>query len=187
MNNLHKHPLPSHTQVKLLLQLREFTGNPSLASCDFCQKMLFPASKRGWPLGSPKYARASARMSSAKSTTSSPRQLPLALAFRKAIPSKGCGLRQLGCSSLFMRHGAALSAQFPEFLESKNQNILHRHLALVRDLLLTSSSYQAMVVDRPSRSGIFARHPNSASAREVSRQRRGCPSGLLASQRTAPS
>src|SRR5580692_47674 len=61
------------------------------------------------------------------------------------------------------------------------------HTALVRDLLLTSSSYHAIVLRKPSRSGVFARHPNSANARDVSRQRLGCPSGLDASQRTAPS
>src|SRR5437879_9571081 len=40
---------------------------------------------------------------------------------------------------------------------------------------------------RPSPKGVFARQPNSASAREVSRQRRGWPSGLVASHRRAPS
>src|SRR5271168_1760492 len=61
------------------------------------------------------------------------------------------------------------------------------HTALVRVLLLTSSSYHAIVFRKPYRSEVFARHPNSASAREVSRQRRGCPSGFVESHRTAPS
>src|SRR5258708_18199985 len=39
----------------------------------------------------------------------------------------------------------------------------------------------------PSRKGVFARQPNSARAREVSRQRRGWPSGFVASHRNAPS
>ena len=48
-------------------------------------------------------------------------------------------------------------------------------------------SNQRIVSRSPSRRVIFARQPNSASAREVSRQRRGWPSGFDASQRMTPS
>src|SRR6266849_3621112 len=44
-----------------------------------------------------------------------------------------------------------------------------------------------IVCRSPSRKDVFARQPNSFSAREVSRQRRGCPSGFVASHRTGPS
>ena len=46
--------------------------------------------------------------------------------------------------------------------------------------------YQAIVCSRPSRSAVLARKPNSRSAREVSSQRRGCPSGLEVSQTISP-
>ena len=39
---------------------------------------------------------------------------------------------------------------------------------------------------RPSSKSVVARNPNSFSARETSRQRRGCPSGLVASQTMFP-
>src|SRR5439155_5676231 len=48
------------------------------------------------------------------------------------------------------------------------------------------ASYQAMVSRRPSSKGVVARKPNSFSARETSRQRRGWPSGRDASQTSRP-
>src|SRR6266404_269477 len=51
----------------------------------------------------------------------------------------------------------------------------------------TLLSNQRIVPCSPSRKVVFAHQPNSASAREVSRQRRGWPSGFVASQRIAPS
>jgi hypothetical protein len=57
--------------------------------------------------------------------------------------------------------------------------------AFIASLVLSSN--QRMVSRSPSIKGVLACQPNSARARVVSRQRRGWPSGFVASHRTAPS
>src|SRR3990172_3951300 len=47
-------------------------------------------------------------------------------------------------------------------------------------------SYHSIVLRSPSSKGVRAMKPNSSLAREVSRQRRGWPSGLLRSRTTFP-
>src|SRR4051812_11231191 len=47
-------------------------------------------------------------------------------------------------------------------------------------------SYHAIVAARPCSKGVEAVKPNSALARDTSRQRRGWPSGLVLSQTTRP-
>src|SRR5215471_7384528 len=47
--------------------------------------------------------------------------------------------------------------------------------------------YHSIVRVSPSMKLVFARKPNAFSARLVSRQRRGCPLGLLVSQTIRPS
>src|ERR1039458_7211640 len=47
--------------------------------------------------------------------------------------------------------------------------------------------YDSTVCLIPSSSPILARKPNSASAREISKRRRGCPSGFVKSHSTSPS
>src|SRR5262249_8246406 len=46
--------------------------------------------------------------------------------------------------------------------------------------------YHSMVLFRPSSNPVVARKPNSRSALEVSRERRGWPSGLAGSKRICP-
>ena len=71
--------------------------------------------------------------------------------------------------------GVVLLVEPPHLLE---EGIVQRAGVLEERSLL----YHSMVLRRPSSKGTWARKPKSRSAREVSRQRRGWPSGWLGSQ-----